>query len=89
MGFGSVYAAGVLGHDHVLDPPSGDDFNIAWEPVIVLFTSKAAANEHLLTDASILDAAANGDVVLVPAPNLTFDCAVVSAATYDHGTPVV
>lgn len=89
MGFGRVYAAGVLGHDHVLDAPGGDDFNIAWEPVLVLFTSKAAATEHLVTDAAILDAAANGDVVLVPAPDLTFDCSVVSAATYDHGTPVV
>jgi hypothetical protein len=87
-GFGSVYAHGVLGHDHVADAPGGDDFNIAWEPVLVLFTSAAAANQHLLTDAAILNAAANGTVVLVPSPNLTFHCSVVSAATYNHGTPV-
>lgn len=88
MGFGSVYANGVLGHDHVADAPGGDDFNIAWEPVIVLFTSAAAANQHLVTDAAILGAANAGDVVLVPAPNLTFICSVVSAATYGRGTPV-
>jgi hypothetical protein len=89
MGFGDVYAGGVLGHDHVADAPGGDDFNIAWEPVIVLFTSAAAANQHLVTDAAILDAQQRDEVVLVPAPTLTFDCAVVSATTYNHGTPVV
>ena len=84
----SVYGDGVLGHDHVLDFPSGDDFNFAWEPVIVLFTSKDAANEHLLTDAAILSARDRGDVVLIPVSQLTFNCAVVSVAIWNQGTPV-
>jgi hypothetical protein len=85
----TVYGDGVLGHDHVLDFPGGDDFHIAWEPVLVLFTNKAAANEHLLTDAQILAAKVRGDVILVPLPSLTFTCAVVPAALWSRGTPVV
>jgi hypothetical protein len=84
----SVYGGGVLGHDHVLDFPGGDDFDIAWQPVLVLFTSTAAANEHLLTDAAILAARDRGDVILVPAPQLTFNCAVVPAAVWDRATPI-
>lgn len=85
-GFGSVYAGGVLGHDHVADFPGGDDFNIAWEPVLVLFTSSNAANTHLTTDAAILAARDAGDVILVEAPNLTFNCAVVPAAIWNRAT---
>lgn len=85
----SVYGDGVLGHDHVLDFPAADDFNIAWEPILVLFTSKAAANEHLLTDDAILAAKDRGDVVLFPVPQLTFNCAIVPAALWNQGTPVV
>jgi hypothetical protein len=85
----SVYGDGVLGHDHVLDFPSGDDFNIAWEPVRVLFTSKAAANVHLITDDAILAAKARGDVRLFPSPLRTFNCAVVSEAVWNLGTPMV
>ncbi len=85
-GFGSVYSGGVLGHDHVLDFPGGDDFNLSWEPVLVLFKTAAAANQHLVTDAAILDAAARGDVMLAPAPNLTFLCAVVPAAIWNRAT---
>jgi hypothetical protein len=82
-----VYGDGVLGHDHVLDFPAGDDFNIAWEPVLVLFTSKQAANQHLLTDDAILAAQARGEVILVPAPALTFDCPVVPTVVWNLGTP--
>lgn len=84
-----VYGDGVLGHDHVLDFPAGDDFNIAWEPVIVLFTSKAAADEHLLTDVQILAAKDRGDVILIPVPQLTFNCSVVPASVWNLGAPVV
>jgi hypothetical protein len=31
--------------------PGGADFNVAWEPILVLFTSRAAANQHLVTGA--------------------------------------
>jgi hypothetical protein len=41
----SVYGAGVAGHDHLMDFPGGDDFNIAWEPTVVLFTPKGFPTE--------------------------------------------
>lgn len=83
-GFGSVYAGGVLGHDHVADFPGGDDFHIAWEPVLVLFKNADAANTQLTTDKAILDAADAGQVLLAPAPDLTFTCAVVPAAIWNR-----
>jgi len=83
----SVYGSGVIGHDHVMDFPGGADFNVAWEPVLVLFTSRAAANEHLLTDSQIAAAVARHDAIEVPLPALTFHCARVSAAVYALGTP--
>jgi len=84
----SVYGGGVVGHDHVADVPGGDDFNPNWEVVIVLFTSKAVANQHLVTDVQIDAAAARHDVILVK-PGITFLCSVVPAVTYWHGTPAV
>jgi hypothetical protein len=83
-----VYGAGVLGHDHMMDFPGGSDFNIAWEPIVVLFTSKAAANEHLTTDAALEAAVGRGDAIEVPLPQLTFYCAVVPKVIYDRATPV-
>lgn len=90
----SVYGDGVIGHDHLLAVPgSGGDFNIAWEPVLVLFTNKAAANEHITTLAQINAAVARHDAIEIwtgmnGAPDLTFICAVVPATTYWRGTPV-
>lgn len=84
----SVYGSGVLGHDHLMDFPGGADFNVAWEPILVLFTSKAAANEHLLTDAQIDAAVERGDAIEVPVPDLTFHCQAVSARVYALGTPL-
>lgn len=90
----SVYGGGVIGHDHLLAvPASGGDFNIAWQPVLVLFTNKAAANEHITTLAQINAAVARHDAIEIwtgvgGAPNLTFICAVVPAVTYWRGTPV-
>ena len=47
----SVYSDGAIGHDHIVDSPGrGKDFNVAWEVWEVVFTSKAAANEHLTTE---------------------------------------
>ena len=87
----SVYGDGVLGHDHLMAPPgSGGDFNIAWEPILVLFTTKDAANTHLTTLAQI-NAAVNGPnptAIEVPLPQLTFHCEVVPAKVYALGTPV-
>lgn len=83
----AVYGDGVAGLDHVLDFPGGDDFNVAWEPVAVLFTSKAAANEHLLSDDRILQLQAEGAVKLIPLPALTFLCAIVPQRVWDLATP--
>jgi hypothetical protein len=69
-------------------PGSGGDFNIAWVPTLILFTSTAAANQHLILDAQVDAALANGQAIEVPLPQLTFTCAVVPAAVYARGTPL-
>jgi hypothetical protein len=84
----SVYGGGVAGHDHLMDYPGGSDFNVAWEPIVVLFTTSAAANQHLLTDAQIEAAVDRGDAIEIPLPALTFHCAAVSKAVWQRGTPV-
>ncbi|TMK37733.1 MAG: hypothetical protein E6G58_01125 [Actinobacteria bacterium] len=86
-----VYGAGVAGHDHLMDFPGGPDFNIAWEPVVVLFTPKGAAdgvtNEHILTDARISALVASGDAIEVKLPTRTFICASVPATVYNLAKP--
>ena len=69
-------------------PGSGGDFNIAWEPILVLFTSSAAANTHLTTLAQIKAAESSGLAFEVPLPQLTFHCEVVPANLYANSTPV-
>lgn len=83
-----VYGDGVLGHDHLMDYPGGADFNVAWEPIAVLFTSRDAAQEHLLTDAQIDAAVERGDAIEIDLPALTFHCQAVSAAVWARGTPI-
>lgn len=85
----SVYGTNpfaVPGHDHLVDPPGGQDFNVAWEVVEVLFTDKAHVT-HLTTEAAIDDAVAHHYAREVDL-GFAFHCAVVSAAVYQHGTPV-
>lgn len=96
LGFGSVYAGGVIGHDHLMaGPGSGGDFNVAWVPTLVLFKTSAAANQHLITLAQVESAIGSGQAVEIPldgtngTPNLTFHCSVVSAAVYARGVPFV
>jgi hypothetical protein len=84
----SVYGDGVLGHDHVGDFPGGADFNFAWEPVLVLFTSKDAANHHLVTDTQIATAVANHNAIEVPVSALTFNCSWVSRSLWNMATPI-
>lgn len=87
--YGPADGSGVLGHDHLIATPgSGGDFNIAWEPILVLFTSAAAANTHLTTLAQLDAAVSSGQAFEVPLPQLTFHCEVVPATTYDNATPV-
>jgi hypothetical protein len=90
----SVYGSGVIGHDHLMaGPGSGGDFNIAWVPTLVLFTSNSAANQHLILVTQVNAAVAAGQAILVRldgtngTPNLTFHCSVVPAAAYAQGTP--
>jgi hypothetical protein len=78
----------VAGHDHLFDFPGGDDFHIAWIPTIVLFKTKAAADEHVLTDARIEQLHEAGLVDVIPVPPLTFLCAVVPQRIWNMATPV-
>ncbi len=83
-----VYGDGVAGHDHLAGvAKSGGDFNVIWEPTLVLFTSKDAAMQHLTTDAEIDTAVDSGAAIEVPLPQLDFNCAIVGAAVYNHATP--
>jgi hypothetical protein len=84
----AVYGDGVLGHDHLMDFPGAAEWNVAWEPVLVLFTSKAAANEHLLTDEQIDAAIDRGDAIEIEVPEATFHCQKVSSVLYAGGVPL-
>lgn len=88
----AVYGANpnlVPGHDHLVAPPaSGGDFNVAWEVVEVLFTSKAAGNTRLLTEDAIDDAVTHGRAIKVDL-GFAFTCVVVPANVYWKGTPVL
>jgi hypothetical protein len=93
FGNNSVYAGGVLGHDHLMaGPGSHGDFNVAWVPTLVLFTPGAAIT-HITTLDQLNMLLGSHAVFTVPldgtngTPNLTFHCSVVSAAVYAHGTP--
>jgi hypothetical protein len=81
----TVYAdaGGVAGHDHLVGIAStGGDFNVIWEPVLVVFNNAAAV--HHITTLSDLN---SSDVHELPLPQLDFNCAAVSAAAYNRGTP--
>ena len=84
-----VYGSGVQGHDHIgAIASSGGDFNVLWEPILVLFTNSQAANTmHLTTLAAIKSAEASGDAFEIPLPALTFHGSVVSESAYAHGVP--
>jgi len=91
----SVYGtdpAAVPGHDHLLAPPAGHgDFNVAWEVIEVVFTPKGetdgVTDQHLVTEAQVQQAVQDGDAREIDL-GFSFTCAVVSPATYAHGTPV-
>lgn len=77
----------VPGHDHIVDPPGGEDWNVAWQVIEVLFTNTQAANSHLTTEAQIEQAVANGDAIEINL-GFAFNCSAVPAAVYWRGTPV-
>jgi hypothetical protein len=86
---------GVLGHDHLMaGPGSHGDFNVAWVPIVLLFTNKTAANTHVTTLKQIEELREKHEIIEVPLdgkhfglPNRTFHCSVVSGAVYEHATP--
>jgi hypothetical protein len=87
-GFGSVYASGMRGHDHLVGiAATGGDFNILWEPVLVIFTNAQAASQHVTTLSQINTLISHRDAIEVPIAAATFHCAAVSAAVYNNGTP--
>src|SRR5215831_6677928 len=60
----SVYGGGVVGHDHLVGIAStGGDFNILWEPVLVLFTNPDAATTHITTLQQINADVTSGDAI--------------------------
>jgi hypothetical protein len=89
----SVYANGVVGHDHLVGIAStGGDFNVTWEPVLVLFTPAGIAHganqTHITTLAQIDAAVSAGYATELRLPPATFKCASVNVAAYNHGTAV-
>jgi hypothetical protein len=83
----NVYGNGVWGHDHIMDGVGGDDFNVTWHVVVVLFTNVPAANEHITTEAQLDAAIDAGDAIPVEIPFI-FVGNLVSGTTYARGTPV-
>ena len=79
----------VLGHDHLVGvAKSGGDFNILWEPVLVLFTSVDPHQARITTLAQIETAVnVTHTAFLVPLPPATFSCSVEGSAAYDKATP--
>jgi hypothetical protein len=91
-GLAELEEPGVYG-DHILAAPpspprSGGDFNIAWLPVIVLFTNTTAANTHVTTLDQLNTELADQNVEEIPLPSSTFQCSIVPPVTYQLGTPV-
>jgi hypothetical protein len=82
-----VYGGGVIGHDHVAQL-RGVGFHVALEPIVVLFTSTAAANEHLTTRAAIDAAISNGDAIAVPLEAAALHGERVSGQVWNLATPV-
>jgi hypothetical protein len=81
-----VYGGGVIGHDHVTSL-RGVGFHVALEPIVVLFTSPAAATEHLTTRAAIDAAIARGDAIAVPLEAAALHGEQVSDQVWDLATP--
>jgi hypothetical protein len=83
----SVYASGVWGHDHLMNGAGGAGFAVGRNVVVVLFTSVAAASEHITTSEQLDAALDSGDAIAIETP-LAIAGALVSGAVYDRATPV-
>lgn len=86
--YGAADGSGVWGHDHIVDPPGGPDFNVAWQVHVILFTNSASANFHVTTDSEI-DNLVNvtHEAIEIVTP-IVFNCNIVSGAAYRRGVPV-
>ncbi len=82
----AVYGSGVWGHDHITDGPGSADFNVGRQVVVVLFTSAAAANEHITTEAQLDAALDAGHAFTIDTPTL-IHASLVSGATYARAVP--
>ena len=84
-----AYVNGVLGHDHLIGVANtGGDFNVLWEPVLVLFTS-VNPNQERITTLDQIERAVNvtHTAFMVPLPPLTFHFSAEGSAAYDKATP--
>lgn len=85
-----VYGVGVVGHDHLaaLRGAGGEGAGVILEPVVVLFTSAAAARQHLLTEADVLAAVARGDAMTIALPGAALHGELVPTEVWTLATPV-
>jgi hypothetical protein len=84
----AVYGEGVIGHDHLAVLRTEGGFHVALEPIVVLFTSTAAANDHLLTSQAVLAAVARGDAITIPLPGAVLHGEQVSERVWSLATPI-
>lgn len=84
--YGPLDGSGVWGHDHLVDAPGGSEFNVAWQVHVVLFTNEPASHTHITTDAQVDQFLTSGDAV--DFLDVTFNCNVVSEATYNRAIPL-
>lgn len=84
----SVYGEGVLGHNHLSAPVTSKDYRVIAEPVLVLFKTRAAANEMVTTRAQVMALVKSGAAFLYPAPQYTFINYVVDSKFYAEGKNV-
>lgn len=87
---------GVKGHDHLVGVPgsqkAGGDFDVAWHVLATFFTPQGindgAMNHRILTWDQLKAAQAAGDVTDFVDTGIYFECAAVSGAAYQGGTPL-
>jgi hypothetical protein len=85
----TVYGSGVMGHDHLVGVAStGGDFNVLWEPVLVLFTNTATPGTRITTLAQIEAAVRDHQAAVFANPDAIFPCSVEGPAAYEKATPV-
>ncbi len=82
----------LKGHDHLVGMASTHgDFNVAWDVILVGFTSHGfqdhAINHRILTLTDLNAAVTNGDVFEINT-GFSFNCSITSETTYVKGTPL-